>query len=49
MQLSEKQKAFSQFFLGVLKPIMNFKNLPKKMILEADVYLEIPARKNMVT
>ena len=30
MQLPEKQKTFSEFFLGVLKSILNFKHLPKK-------------------
>ena len=30
IQLSEKQKAFFQFFLGFLKSILNFKHLPKK-------------------
>ena len=30
IQLSEKQKAFFQFFLGFSKSILNFKHLPKK-------------------
>ena len=30
MQLSEKQKTFSEFFLPVLKSILNFKHFPKK-------------------
>ena len=30
MQLSEKQKAFSEFFFPVLKSILNFKHLAKK-------------------
>ena len=30
MQLSEKQKAFSEFFFAVVKSILNFKHLPKK-------------------
>ena len=29
MQLSEKQKTFSQFFFAFLKSILNFKHLPK--------------------
>ena len=29
MQLSEKQKPFSEFFLPVLKSILNFKHFPK--------------------
>ena len=48
MQLSEKQKTFSEFFFPVLKSILNFKHFPKKMILVADVFLEILAPKNMV-
>ena len=30
MQLSEKQKTFSEFFFAFLKSILNFKHLPKK-------------------
>ena len=30
MQLSEKQKTFSEFFFAVVKSILNFKHLPKK-------------------
>ena len=30
IQLSEKQKAFFQFFLGFLKSLLNFKHLSKK-------------------
>ena len=30
MQLSEKQKTFSQFFFAFSKSILNFKHLPKK-------------------
>ena len=30
IQLSQKQKAFSEFFLAFLKFIFNFKHLPKK-------------------
>ena len=48
IQLSEKQKAFFQFFLGFLKSILNFKHLSKKMTLVADVFPEIPAPKNML-
>ena len=29
MQLSEKQKTFSEFFFKFLKSILNFKHLPK--------------------
>ena len=30
IQLSQKEKAFSEFFFAFLKPILNFKNLRKK-------------------
>ena len=30
MQLCEKQKTFSEFFVAVLKSILNFKHFPKK-------------------
>ena len=30
MQLSQKQKTFSQFFFAFLKSILNLKHLPKK-------------------
>ena len=30
IQLSQKQKTFSEFFFAFLKPILNFKHLPKK-------------------
>ena len=50
MQLSEKEKTFCQFFIFFLflKSILNFKHLPTKDDLAADVFLEIPAPKNMV-
>ena len=48
IQLSQKQKRFSEFIFAFLKSILNFQHLPKKMTLIADVYPEIPARKNIV-
>ena len=30
MQLSQKEKTFSEFLLGFLESILNFKDLPKK-------------------
>ena len=30
IQLSQKQKIFSEFFFAFLKSILNFKHLPKK-------------------
>ena len=50
MQLSKKEKTFSEFFFAFLKSILNYKHLPKKqMTLIADVFPEIPAPKNIVT
>ena len=48
IQLSQKQKAFFEFFLTFLKSILNFKHLPKNMPLGADGVLEIPAPTNIV-
>ena len=48
MQLSQKQKTFSEFSFAFLKSILNYKHLPKKMFLIADVFPEIPAPKNIV-
>ena len=49
MQLSEKQTTFSEFFLCIFKIYIKFLTFAKKkMILVADVYLEIPAPKNTV-
>ena len=48
MQLSQKQKTFSQFPFAFLKSILNYKHFPKKMTLRADVFPEIPTPKNMV-
>ena len=30
MQLSQKQKTFSELFVAILKSILNFKHIPKK-------------------
>ena len=48
MQLSQKQKTFSQFPLAFLNSILNYNHFPKKMTLRADVFPEIPSPKNMV-
>ena len=49
MQLSRKQKAFSQFFAAVLKSNLNFEHFPKKkMSLIADVFPKLRTPKNMV-
>ena len=46
MELSKKQKTFSEIFFEFLKSILNLKHLPKKMTLIADVFREIPAPKS---
>ena len=48
MQLSQKQKTFSQFPFAFLKSILNYKHFPKNMTLRADLFPEIPTPKNMV-
>ena len=48
MQLSQKQKTFSEILFVFFKSILNYKNFPKKMILRADVFPEIPTPKNMI-
>ena len=48
MQLSQKQKTFSQFPFPFLKSILNYKHFPKNMTLRADLFPEIPTPKNMV-
>ena len=50
MQLSQTQKAFPGFFVffSFSKSILKFKLLQKNMTLIADVFPEIPAKKNMV-
>ena len=48
MELSQKQKAFSEFFFLHFDNLYSILNIcKKKMILVADVFLEIPAQKNM--
>ena len=49
VQLSQKEKAFSDFFFfAFLKSILNFKHLAKKDDLIPDIDPEIPAPKNIV-
>ena len=45
MELSEKQKTFSEFFSAILKSRLNFKQLKKKMTLIADVFPKLGTRK----
>ena len=48
IQLSQKQKNFSEFFFAFLKSILNFKYLSKKVSQLADVFPDIPPPKYMV-
>ena len=48
IELSQKPKIFSDFFLAFLKSILNFKHQSKKMTQIADVFPDIPPPKNMV-
>ena len=48
MQLSQKQKTFSEFPFAFLKSILSYKHFPKKVTLRADTFPEIPSPKTMV-
>ena len=48
MQLSGKEKAFSQCFYSVLKSRLNFEHFEKKMITIADVFPELQTSKKVV-
>ena len=48
MQLSQKQKTFSEFFFAFSKSILNFNICEKSMTVIANVFREIPVPKNMV-
>ena len=48
IQLSQKQKIFSELFFALFKSILNFKHCQKTITLITDVFWEIPAPKNMV-
>ena len=48
MQLSQKQKTFSQFSFAFLKSILNYKHFPKRLTLRAAIFPEIPSPKDMV-
>ena len=47
-QLSQKQKAFSQFFLAFSKCILNFEHFKKKMTLIAYLFPKLHTPKNVV-
>ena len=48
MQLSRKQKSFSQFLIPFLESALNFKHFDKKMIVIANVSLKLQAVKDLV-
>ena len=48
MQLSRKQKTFSQFFAAFLKSSLNFEHFQKKMTLIAEVFPNLRSPKNKV-
>ena len=48
MQLPQKQKTFSQFFLKFLKSILNFEHFQKKMTLIADVFPKLRTPEDVV-
>ena len=47
-QLSQKQKAFAQFFLPVSKSTLTFEHFQKKMTLIADLFPKLRTPKNVV-
>ena len=47
-QLSQKQKAFSEFFLPFLKSTLNFEDLRKKMTFIAFLFPKLRTPKNLV-
>ena len=46
--LSQKQKAFFQFFLAFSKSTLNFKHLQKKMTFIVEIFPILSTRKNVV-
>ena len=46
MQLSQKQKSFSQFFCAILKSMLNFKHFLKKDVPHSWIITRIPGPKN---
>ena len=49
MQLSKKQKAFSQYFAAFEKSTSNFEHFENKMSLVADVFPKIETVKDVVS
>ena len=49
MQLSEKVKTFSQFFIAFLQFPLNFEHLKGKISLRAQVFLKLLTLKDVLT
>ena len=49
MQLSEKQKNFSEFSVPFLESISSFEHMKKKMMIIANVFPKLQTVKNFVT
>ena len=48
MNLSQKQKVFSEFFSSFLESALNFEHFQKNMTLIADVFPKLPTRKDVL-
>ena len=48
MELSQKRKCFSEFFVPFLEPTSNFEHLKMKMIFIANVFLKLETLKILV-
>ena len=48
INLSQKQKIFSQFFSAFFESALNFEHFQKKMALIAYVFSELPTTKNVL-
>ena len=48
MQLSQKQKIFSEFFPAFVESALNFEHFQKKMMLIAYVFPKLPTTKNVL-
>ena len=49
MQLSEKVKTFSQFFIALLESTLNFEHFEKEISLIAQAFLRLLTLKDMLT
>ena len=49
MQLSQKRKNYSEFFVSFLESTSNFKDLEEKMMVVANVFPKLQTVKNFLT